>query len=105
MLKWGRRVNTAEGVDGRGLGCGVVVASMGPPCEHGGRSPAAALALVAEIRLQWGRRVNTAEGRRLPTAVWSRQYAKMGPPCEHGGRSGWTRARVRRSRRFNGAAV
>ena len=61
-LQWGRRVNTAEGRNRSIQHHPAVPASMGPPCEHGGRSASCSTWSMSAIVLQWGRRVNTAEG-------------------------------------------
>ncbi len=59
-------------------------ASMGPPCEHGGESRKSA-PRPSPRSLQWGRRANTAESAALRSSEVGVGVASMGPPCEHGG--------------------
>ena len=95
-LQWSRRVNTAECQRFGLAACHLSVASMEPPCEHGGVT-SRNLAGADKASLQWSRRVNTAEwskcaegerdaagklqwSRRVNTAEWSAPRA-IAPGC------------------------
>ena len=60
LLQWSRRVNTAECLGFRASSNSQLLASMEPPCEHGG-----------------------VISKAIETAIGS--TASMEPPCEHGG--------------------